>query len=96
MRTPAGTIPAVTLVRAFKEARSVLPDGSVRFNSKPVQAVLAPYAAELKQAAEIERRRGQINWRHWKEHGLSDNEWIQFRRIYRKLLDAFAFSPASS
>ena len=73
-----------------------MPDGSVHFNSKPVQAVLAPYAEKLKQAAEIERRREQFNWRHWEEQGLTDNEWIQFRRIYRKLLDAYAFSPASS
>ena len=96
VRTPAGTIPAVALVRAFKEGRTIQPDGSVRFSSKPVQAVLEPYSEELKQAAEIERQRERFNWRHWKEQGLADNGWIQFRRVYRKLLDAYAFSPASS
>ena len=96
VRTPEGTIPAVALVRAFKKARTIQPDGSVRFSSKPVQAVLEPYSEQLKQAAEIERQMQCVNWRHWEEQGLADNGWIQFRRVLNKLLDAFAFSPASS
>ena len=96
VRTPAGTIPAVALVRAFKEARTIQPDGSVRFSSKPVQAVLEPYSEELKQAAEIQRQRERVNWRYWEEQGLADNGWIQFRRVLSKLIDAYALSPASS
>ena len=96
VHTPAGTIPAVALVRAFKEGRTIQPDGSVRFSSKLVQAVLEPYSEELKQAAEIQRQRDCVNWRHWEEQGLADNKWIQFRRVMNKLMDAYAFSPASS
>ena len=96
VRTPAGTIPAITLVRAFKEARTVLPDGSARFDSKPVQAVLEPYSEELKHAAEIQQKRCEVNWRHWEEHGLKDNGWIQFHRVLQRLIDAFVFTPASS
>lgn len=96
MRTPAGTIPAVTLVRAFREARTVRPDGSVHFSSKPVQAVLEPYSEQLKEAAEIERQRSQVPWRRWKEQGLNDNGWIQFRRVLTKLNEAFIALPASS
>ena len=96
VRTPAGTIPADKLVQAFKEARTVQPDGSVHFSSKPVQTVLEPYSEKLKQAAEIQRQRERFNWRHWEEQGLADNRWIQFRRVLDKLMNAFAFSPASS
>ena len=96
VRTPAGTIRAYKLVQAFKEARTIQPDGSVRFSSKPVQAVLEPYSEQLKQAAEIQRQRERVNWRYWEKQGLADNGWIQFRRVLNKLLDAYAFSPASS
>ena len=96
VRTPAGTIPADKLVQAFRQARTVQPDGSVRFSSKPVQDVLAPYSEQLKQAAEIERQMQCVNWRHWEEQGLKDNGWIQFRRVLHRLTDAFAFAPASS
>ena len=96
LRTPAGTIPAVALVRAFKGARTIQPDSSVRFSSKPVQAVLEPYSEQLKQAAEIQRQRERVNWRYWEEQGLVDNGWIQFSRVMDKLMNAFAFSPASS
>ena len=96
VRTPAGTIPVVALVRAFKKGRTVLPDGSVRFSSKPVQALLEPYSEELKQAAEIQRKQYEVNWRHWEEQGLSDNKWIQFRRVFRKLSDAFMLARSAS
>ena len=96
MRTPAGTIPAAALVRAFKKGRTVLPDGSVRFSSEPVQAGLEPYSEELKQAAEIQRKQCEVNWRQWEEQGLRDNKWIQFRRVFRKLSDAFMFAGSAS
>ena len=72
VRTPRGTIPADKLVRAFKKARTVQPDGTVRFSSKPVQAVLEPYSKELKQAAEIQEQMQRVNWRQWEEQGLRD------------------------
>ena len=96
VRTPAGTIPAVALVRAFREARTVRPNGSVHFSSKPVQAVLEPYSEQLKQAAEIERQMQSVHRRHWEEQGLKDNGWIRFRRVLRKLNEAFIALPASS
>ena len=96
MRTPAGTIPAVKLVRAFQEARTVLPNGSFRFSSKPVQDVLEPYSEQLKQAAAIEKKRKQVHWSLWEGQGLADNGWIQFRHVLNKLMDTFAFTSASS
>ena len=96
MRTPAGTIPAVKLVRAFQEARTALPNGSVRFSSKPVQEVLEPYSKQLKQAAAIEKKRERIHWSLWEEQGFVDNGWIQFRRVLNKLMVVFAFTSASS
>ena len=94
VRPPAGTIPAVALVRAFKEARTIQPDGSVRLSSKPVQAVLEPYSEQLKQAAETLRQMQRFPKRDWEELGLADNGWIQFRRVLHKLSNAF--SSASS
>ena len=95
IRTPAGTIPADKLVRAFKKSCTFLPDGSFHFSSKPVQAVLEPYSEQMKQAAETERQMSRVNWRNWEEQGLKDNGWIQFRLVFNKLLEAFVFSSAS-
>ena len=55
IRTPKGTIPEDKLVRAVNKGVTVLPNGGLRFDSKPVQAVLAPYSKLLEQAAAIER-----------------------------------------
>ncbi|WP_413745875.1 hypothetical protein [Synechococcus sp. MIT S9507] len=96
VQTPKGTLPTGKLVRAFQKGCTVLPDGSVHFSSKPVQAVLEPYSEKLKEAAEIERQMQSVNWRHWKEQGLKDNGWIKFRRVLRKLFAAYAFSSASN
>ena len=95
IRTPKGTIPAVALVRAFKEARTDQPDGSVRFSSQPLQAVLERYSEQLDQAAEIERQRAQVHHSQWKELGLNDTPWIKFRHVFRKLISTF-LTPASS
>ncbi len=71
--TPKGTIPAEKLVRAFKRARTVHPNGTIMFRSAPVQAVLAPYAEQLANS--------------WGPD--AQPEWIQFRKVVRRLLDAF-------
>ena len=86
IRTPKGTIPEDKLVRAVNKGLTVLPNGGLRFDSKPVQAVLAPYSEQLEQAAEIERQRGEVNWRRWDELGLTDNGWIRFRRTLRRII----------
>ena len=96
VQTPKGTIPADKLVRAFQKARTVRPDGSVRLSSKPVQAVLEPYSEQLEQAAETLRQMQRFPKRDWEEQGLNDNGWIQFRRVLRKLNEAFIALPASS
>lgn len=51
VRIPAGTILAVALLYAFREARTVRLDGLVHSSSKPVQALLELYSEQLKQAA---------------------------------------------
>ena len=86
IRTPKGTIPEDKLVRAVNKSVTVLPNGGLRFDSKPVQAVLEPYSEQLEQAAEIERQREAVNWRRWEELGLTDNGWIKFRRTLRRVL----------
>ena len=53
IRTPKGTIPEDKFLRAINKSLTVLPNGGLRVNSAPVQAVLEPYSEELKQATEI-------------------------------------------
>lgn len=84
-RTPKGTIPEDKFLRAINKGLTVLPNGGLRFNSAPVQSVLKPYSEQMEQAAETERQREKVNWRHWDELGLTDNGWIKFRRTLRAL-----------
>ena len=86
IRTPKGTIPEDKFLRALNKSVTVLPNGGLRVNSAPGQAVLEPYSEQLEQAAEIERQREAVNWRRWEELGLTDNGWIKFRRTLRRVL----------
>ena len=96
VRTPAGTIPAAALVRAFKKGRTVFARWIGPFQFRAGASRAGPYSEELKQAAEIQRKQCEVNWRQWEEQGLSDNKWIQFRRVFRKLSDAFMFAGSAS
>ena len=96
VRTPKGTIPEDKLVRAFLKGFTVLPDGRMRYSSKSVQEVLKPYSEQLAQAASLERQRGEVPWRRWKEKELMGNdEWIRFRKTLRALTSTIHTSASS-
>ena len=76
--TPKGTIPAEKLVRAFKRARTIHPNGTIRFNTSPIREVLSPYKEKLANSWDFD----------------AQPEWIQFRKVTRRLLEAFASAAA--
>jgi hypothetical protein len=91
-RIPKGIpIPNDKLVRAYQKGWAVLPDGGLRFDSAPLNALLEPYTDQIDRALEVHREFLQSNWRRWDELLMKGEDsicWIQFSKTIRKLHDA--------